>query len=37
MGMAIEEIGKRKEGYFKIIAIDCNTDDKEVAKNFPYC
>jgi len=37
MGMAIEEIGKRKEGYFKIIPVDCNTDDTDVPKNFPYC
>jgi hypothetical protein len=34
---AITEIGQRKEGYFKTIPIDCNTDDPDVSKNFPYC
>jgi hypothetical protein len=35
--LGIEEIGKKREDYFKVIAIDCNTDDEDLIKNFPYC
>lgn len=37
MKEAIEDIANRKEGYFKVIAIDCDTDDEDLLKNFPYC
>jgi hypothetical protein len=37
MERAITEIGQRKEGYFKTLPIDCNTDDKDLIKSFPYC
>lgn len=33
----MEEIAKRKEGFFKMVTIDCNTDDEKVVKSFPYC
>lgn len=33
----IEDIATKKEGYFKVLAIDCDTDDSDVLKNFPYC
>lgn len=33
----IEDIATKKEGYFKVLAIDCDTDDTDVLKNFPYC
>ena len=33
----MQEIAKKREDYFKVFAIDCNTDDADVIKNFPYC
>jgi len=33
----IDDIAKKKEGYFEVYPIDCNTDDATVLKDFPYC
>ncbi len=32
-----DAIQKKREGYFKIHKIDCNTDDAEVLSHFVYC
>ena len=33
----IDDIAKRRQGHFEIVSIDCDTDDEELLKNFPYC
>lgn len=33
----IENISQKRKGYFKVITIDCNTDDKNVIQQFIYC
>lgn len=33
----MEQIAAKRNGYFGVKLVDCNTDDKDVAKNFIYC
>ena len=34
---AIEQIGRKRKGYFDVKLLDCNTEDPMVAQSFIYC